>query len=389
MPRSFQPHPDTPDSLSRADVLLRADVSFALARPPHGEPVLVMQRDGHDTRFEHLADLHGTGFVLCPFAEKQGHPVVLIRDEIVVRGWQNIERALHNAARDLHEEVSMPSFAVPSAQVLRERLFQAKPDSGYAGALSAFLAELRSGRFNKLVLSRSQNVTGSYSAARIFSEACRLYPGAMVTLCHGHCGTWIGASPEVLVKGQGDNWQTMALAGTHKCGSTEPWDEKNRHEQEIVSQYIRSTLRPFVSKIQETGPYAAPAGSVEHLRTDFTFSLRQSTDLHELAAALHPTPAVCGLPKTEALTRILTTESLDRRYYAGFLGWWGQDEAALYVNLRCLKLYAGGVRLYAGGGILPESTLEQEWQETCHKMCTMLVLLGRQDEACPADNQPA
>ena len=111
--------------------------------------------------------------------------------------------------------------------------------------------------------------------------------------------------------------------------------------------------------------------------------------LRQLAAALHPTPAVCGLPKTEALTRILTTESLDRRYYAGFLGWWGQDEAALYVNLRCLKLYAGGVRLYAGGGILPESTLEQEWQETCHKMCTMLVLLGRQDEACPADNQPA
>ena len=383
--RSKEPVSPLPDVRSLqelllpVDTLLRSDVSLALVRYPGCEPYVCMQRDGRDTLCQRLSGLFGTGFVLCPFAENQGHPVVLIRDELVFRGWKDIEQALHNAARDLREEVSMPSFAVPSASVLRERLFQARPDSGYAGALSSFLAALRSGHFDKLVLSRSQNVTGSYSAARIFCEACRLYPHAMVSLCHGSCGTWIGASPEVLVKGEGDSWQTMALAGTHKSGSTEPWDEKNRHEQEIVSQYIRSTLRPFVARIQETGPYVVPAGSVEHLRTDFTFSLKKTTDLHELAAALHPTPAVCGLPKKEALARILTTESLDRRYYAGFLGWWGEEAADLYVNLRCLKLYAGGVRLYAGGGILPESTLEQEWQETCHKMCTMLVLLGTQD----------
>ena len=119
---------------------------------------------------------------------------------------------------------------------------------------------------------------------------------------------------------------------------------------------------------------------MEHLRTDFFLEKAQGVSFRDLALALHPTPAVCGLPKKEAMERILSTESLDRRYYSGFIGLMQEDAASFYVNLRCLKLHAGGVRLYAGGGILAQSKLESEWKETCHKMCTMLALIGR-DEA--------
>lgn len=374
--------PDVPslqELLAPADMLLRADVSLALVRYPHCAPVLIMQRDGRDTLFARLQDLSGTGFVLCPFAEGEGHPVVLVRSDITACGWQAIADCLAGTTRRLHlGHLSLPpSIAVPTFEDLKERLFESAPDSGYAGALQVFLGDLQAGRFDKLVLSRAQNFPGAHSAVRIFARACARYPEAMVSLSHTRSGTWIGASPEILLQGEGRHWQTMALAGTRPRGTTEDWDEKNLREQAWVARFIRDALAPLCVRLDEQGPVTAEAGQVEHLRTDFYAEPAEGVSLHRLALALHPTPAVCGLPRKEAMERILSTESLDRRYYAGFLGLWQENAASLYVNLRCLKLLAGGVRLYAGGGILPQSRLESEWKETCHKMCTMLALLGR------------
>ncbi len=378
MPKNACQPPDRAGEMLPADLLIRAEVSFALFRQPADEPVLVLQRDGSDCLEERFADLRGTGFVLCPFAEGQGHPAVLIRGDRICRGRDAVMAAMRELAADLHGRVSTPAFAVPEVRELKARLFAARPDSGYAGALQAFLEDLRQGRFAKIVLSRAQDIPGAFSAARLFSQACEACPDAMVSLCHSRCGTWIGASPEILLQGSGGRWQTMALAGTHSAAQAAPWDAKNRREQALVADFIRGRLAPYAEDLQEGGPYEARAGSVTHLRTDFSFGLRPGREIRSLLLDLHPTPAVCGLPKEAALERILTAENLDRRYYAGFLGWWEDGRAAsLYVNLRCLRLHAGGVRLYAGGGILPESTLDQEWQETCHKMCTMLALLGR------------
>ncbi len=365
--------------LAPADTLLRADVPLALVRYPHCEPLLFMQRDGRDTLFPRLQDLTGSGFVLCPFAEGEGHPVVLVRNDITACGWQDIGERLKDVVSRLHlGHVALPaSIAVPTFADLKARLFESSPDSGYAGALQVFLQDLQAGRFDKLVLSRAQNFPGAHSAVRIFARACAAYPNAMVSLSHTRSGTWIGASPEILLQGEGRHWQTMALAGTRPRGTQEDWDEKNRREQAWVARYLRDALSPLCARLEETGPVTHGAGQVEHLRTDFSFEPAPEVTLHQLAAALHPTPAVCGLPKKEAMERILSAESLDRRYYAGFLGIWQDTAASLYVNLRCLKLHAGGVRLYAGGGILPQSTLESEWKETCQKMCTMLALLGR------------
>ncbi len=362
-----------------ADYLIRADISFALFREPGRDPVLVIQRDNADTSFKRFADVTGTGFVLAPFAEGHGHPVILVRADKVWRGWSKIAHGLSTSAADEQETLDTATFARPGSEELRARLYAASPDRGYAASLQSFLDDLRQGRFQKLVLSRSQDIPGVFSAGRIFLKACELYPNALVSLMHGAvCGTWIGASPEILIKGSRvTGWSTMALAGTRDVTGDEPWDEKNRREQAIVSNYIRDCLTAFATDLEEDGPKTSRAGIIEHLRTDFHFNLKDGQGPRDCLLALHPTPAVCGLPKEAVRRRILTAESLDRRYYAGFLGWWDNNLAcSLYVNLRCLKLSRSVARLYAGGGILPESTLEGEWRETCGKMCTMLALLG-------------
>ena len=109
------------------------------------------------------------------------------------------------------------------------------------------------------------------------------------------------------------------------------------------------------------GPQTATAGELAHLRTDIRFALPSTGMLGSLLRALHPTPAVCGLPKDEAFRFIGAHEGYDRSYYAGFLGRLSPGgHTALYVNLRCMACSGetGAFRLYAGGGLLPESVLD-------------------------------
>ena len=92
--------------------------------------------------------------------------------------------------------------------------------------------------------------------------------------------------------------------------------------------------------------------------------------------ALHPSPAVCGLPKREAFHFILHNESVPRRYYSGFQGLLGVGGMThLYVSLRCMSIHPNHYRLYAGGGLLSDSDEESEWQETEAKLNTMRNVL--------------
>ena len=102
----------------------------------------------------------------------------------------------------------------------------------------------------------------------------------------------------------------------------------------------------------EKGPYTARAGQLVHLKTDFYFLLKNTDNIGNLLQELHPTPAVCGLPKEDAFRFILENEGYDRSYYSGFTGW-----------------------LDTGGGILASSEVESEWTETGDKMNTMKSIL--------------
>ena len=171
----------------------------------------------------------------------------------------------------------------------------------------------------------------------------------------------------------------MALAGTMPMQNEvmpTDWDKKNREEQGYVADYIRRIAKRFGNKMTEIGPYTARAGQLVHLKTDFYFLLKNTDHIGDLLQELHPTPAVCGLPKEEAFRFIPDNEGYDRSYYSGFTGWLDTEgHTDIYVNLRCMEIKPGEAILYAGGGILASSEVESEWMETGDKMNTMRSIL--------------
>ena len=196
-------------------------------------------------------------------------------------------------------------------------------------------------------------------------------------------GTWLGGTPEIILSGEKGKWHTVALAGTQPLPNGElpiEWDDKNREEQEYVAFYIRKQLQALGIKPTETPPIPVRAGELSHLRSDFSFPLPDNKKLGELLKRLHPTPAVCGLPKEETYRFIRENEGYDRSYYSGFIGWLAPEgKSDLYVNLRCMNILPGSFVLYAGGGILASSEIESEWLETEAKMQTMKRLINSTD----------
>ena len=364
------------------DTLVAADICFAIFREQYSsdergvQPRLIVQADGRCRIVPDLSRLEERGFLLAPFQQNPTTPIVFIREDMACQGWANIENELEQFMR-VHSQKEILSPGEHSPAPPAALLDNSEPTSAYRKAFSAFSSSVRDRQFSKLVLSRGQEIDGFFSPAGAFLRACSIYPNAMVALVHTTLsGTWVCATPETLLAGSGGQWRTMALAGSRPEFETGPWDKKNLEEQLLVTQYIQQKLSRFPCEIHKQGPCTVIAGDIRHLRTDFHFRPGPSVRTADIVRALHPTPAVCGLPPEEAKEFICRNEGHDRRYYAGFLGWWGgRDEASLYVNLRCMEMQPSFVTLHAGGGILPASRLEKEWRETCGKMHTMLRLL--------------
>lgn len=360
------------------DQLTQSSFSFALYRLPWtDEPILVLQEEGETEIVENPADLNGKrGFVLTPFHPTQERPAVIIHPDKVAHEWNNISQVLEDFA--LSKKITPSEVTAVEAAVTDDEEAKIR----YEQAFSRFIAPLKNKTFRKLVLSRNytQTIKPDFSPLSAFIRACNSYPRMMISLCHTPLtGTWIGSTPEIILSGHETEWHTVALAGTMPMqGETMPteWSEKNQEEQAFVSEYIRQTVKRFGSKLKEKGPYTARAGQLVHLKTDFHFQLKDTSHLGDILKELHPTPAVCGLPKEETYTFILENEGYDRSYYAGIIGWLDpQGDTTLYVNLRCMNIAGQTATLYAGGGILPSSTVETEWEETQQKMNTMRNIL--------------
>ena len=220
-----------------------------------------------------------------------------------------------------------------------------------------------------------------FSLSFVFRAACKRYIHSYIYLCYTpQTGIWLGSTPEIILSGEKDEWNTVALAGTQPLQDgklPQIWDEKNRKEQDYVASYIRRQLLSLGIHSTENGPYPAYAGALSHLKTDFRFSLKDNKGLGDLLKVLHPTPAVCGLPKEEAYRFILQNEGYDRRYYSGFIGWLDPEgRTDIYVNLRCMHIEDKQLTLYAGGGLLASSELNDEWLETEKKLQTIKRLIA-------------
>lgn len=238
---------------------------------------------------------------------------------------------------------------------------------------------ISSGSFKKLVVSRKIEHRTSKSPVVVFMDLLGAYNEAMVYLwSHPRGGCWLGTSPEKFLKKTGKGVQTEALAGTQLHQSTEAvvWKQKEIEEQQLVVEQIREDLEPFFTRgeIKEHSPRTIRAGNLVHRSSLFELPTSQQP-LHLLAKALHPTPAVGGIPKVKAVEFIKKEEGYDRSFYTGYFGPVSKNEAHLFVNLRCASYEAGIFRLYVGAGITAESQPEKEWEETQRKALTIAKVL--------------
>lgn len=352
------------------DKLIERGKSFAVWRIPGEERLhFRMQSSGNPCLLYDINELNGrSGFVIAPFNVSGNHPIVLIEPDCIEFPSEPFDCSIREKI-EIHSDESI----VPSECDEGER---------YGYRFSLFTKPLLDGSLNKLVLSRSKRIKreNSFSPAEAFNAAVKRYVRSYVYLCHTPLtGTWMGSTPEILLSGESGDWHTVALAGTQPLvdgNIPASWDKKNIEEQQIVASYIKRQLSTLDIKAEERGPYTARAGEVCHLKSDFFFSLSSPDRLGELLKLLHPTPAVCGLPKREAYDFIINNEGYDRSYYSGFIGWLDpKGRSDLYVNLRCMNIGDSALTLYAGGGLLAASRLEDEWNETEIKLDTMRRLV--------------
>lgn len=248
------------------------------------------------------------------------------------------------------------------------------------------------GAFKKVVPSRCEFIplTEKFNLADTFENLCSTYPHAFVSLLAvPGLGVWLGASPEILVHTFMQNdarfFRTIALAGTQKLDEKNgirnaSWRIKEIEEQAMVSRYIINCFKKIrLREFDEDGPKTVTAGNLLHLRTDFTVNMDE-VNFPELGSVmlklLHPTSAVCGLPKEPSLQFLKENEAYKRELFAGFLGPVNiRDEVNVFVNLRCMQLARDGALLYAGAGVTADSDPEREWLETAMKMQTLQQVL--------------
>ena len=247
----------------------------------------------------------------------------------------------------------------------------------YLRLLHNALQELHEGTLKKVVLSRPALLEHQAHPLQLFARAVDRYPGAFCYLYfHPEQGCWLGASPEILIQKEGDKVETYSLAGTRKKNGELPpnWSPKEEEEQRIVTEFLEERLSPVVEDLIQEGPHDHAAGSLWHLRTVLRGD--SQTKAIPLVRLLHPSPAVCGMPKDQAQRYILQHEGYERSYYTGFLGPVQEDVASVFVNLRCMQLRQNQAILYVGGGVTKDSVPEHEWEETCHKLQTMQQLFA-------------
>lgn len=343
---------------------------FAIYRLPYAnEATMITQTEGEPEEYLSCTELNGkSGFVIAPFHITPDQPILLIQGETEVVSLD----------RRTEEHNSLEPYA------------QQLPSSFYSIDFANYHSQLKSGHFQKLVLSRcaEEHSDAPLDPMDLFFRACELYPRMFISLVSTRkSGIWLTATPEILLEGKGSEWRTIALAGTMKLegeqlngeGESLTWSTKNIQEQRIVSTYIAECLEQFTDDFREEGPRTVRAANLVHLRSDFTFTLPDNAHLGNLLHALHPTPAVCGLPKREAFDFIIRNEHTPRRYYSGFMGPLNLSLTphpsslitSLFVSLRCMNIEGNHYHLFAGGGLLPDSTEQQEWLETEAKLETM------------------
>jgi len=274
--------------------------------------------------------------------------------------------------------------------VERTRVASAAPPSHYEQAVERAVERIRAGGLEKVVLAREvrAHAARNHDPGAVLGALREVFPA-----CYCWCvGTpevaFVGASPELLVRRDGQRAQTVALAGTTRRSADPSVDDhlgeqllnsaKDREEQAIVARRIERTLAPVSLWVTAADdPVLVKVHNVQHLATPIRAQLADPVPTVELAGLLMPTPAVGGEPREAALPLIPALEGLDRGWYAGAVGWTDlAEDGEFCVALRCALLRGPVAHLYAGCGIVRDSDPAAELAETEVKLQALLPLLS-------------
>jgi isochorismate synthase len=380
----------------------------ALWRLPHTSKIQLLISIHEGTRYcQPDLEKLSPGFMMAPFSWKENEDVLFMEGDILavysesgqLEHLDNLPGEEHPEVKKLVDTAAKIKKEASQTETTGELMLSSLPDpdtkARFERTVELAVAAIKQQQFHKVVLSRTKKLAyrKDFQPAKAFQKLAKAYSHAFVSLVNlpDQKELWLGASPEALVQQKADGiFKTMSLAGTQKAKDENGnllarydirWGQKEIEEQALVSRYIVECFKKIrLREYLETGPKTVLAGNLYHLRTDFEVD---TNTLHfpELSSVmlrlLHPTSAICGVPKIPSLQFLSGIEGYDRSFYSGFLGpvQVGGD-SNIFVNLRTVRLKDGTATFYAGAGITEDSVPEREWEETELKCDTLLKVIG-------------
>lgn len=336
----------------------QAKLPFAVYHKPNAEKVFGIFQKGAE--LHQITDFTEKGFVLVSFDGRQKIVIPASASEV--------------------KQANLEGFQVTEPTRWASSTTSAEAKNNFKALVKKGIEAIQNGAFGKAVLSRKESFEVSdFALQTAFQKLLNAYPTAFAyCFYHPKTGLWLGAFAEQFIRVKNRKLQTMAVAGTQLNTGIEPivWPEKEVAEQLFVTDFITESLVNLADDTKTSEPYTMKAGNLLHIKTDIEAHLKESA-LSEVVKVLHPTPAVCGFPKDNAMQFIQKNEGYDREFYSGFLGELNldleQNESLtdLYVNLRCMKVEENKVNVYVGCGITKDSNPEKEWIETVNKSMTI------------------
>ncbi|MFB6140306.1 MAG: isochorismate synthase MenF [Halosimplex sp.] len=265
----------------------------------------------------------------------------------------------------------------PTAGPGIERRTYTPDEAGWRSQIEAAVERIDSGTLRKVVLAQAlrADLGADLSVPAAYERLSETYPDCFRFLVAPEGGgQFFGATPERLVSRDGRTVRTEALAGSTGRGDTPEEDEwlarelqgseKDRHEHDLVVEAIKDQLSPFATSISTGDRTVRRLATVQHLQTPISAELAEDDHVLSLVEALHPTPAVGGLPPDEALETIRETETFERGWYASPVGWFdAEGDGAFAVAIRSAVATDRRATLFAGNGIVGDSDPDREWDE--------------------------
>ena len=338
--------------------------------------------------------LPGAGFVafgsFCFDPDNTAAESRLIVPEVVIgrrngRAWRTTIRPSEEPAQPAELEFSEPTAVDPAVSYADGKLSGPEWESMVAEAVT----RINAGQLDKVVLARELLAIADepIDARRLVTRLAEEYPACWTY----HIEGLVGATPEMLIRREAGLATSRVLAGTIQRTSDAEQDlalgaalsqsGKDLQEHEYAVASVAESLAPYCSGMNvPDAPYVLELPNVLHLATDVTAVAAPEASSLRLAAALHPSAAVCGTPTVVARQTIAEIEQLDRDRYAGPVGWIDADgDGEWAIALRCGKIDPDDprqIRLYAGCGIVAESDPVAELAESVAKLVPMRDALG-------------